>query len=237
MKRIAVVVLVVFCAVGIYVVALRFHPSTMFAYSRTEQYVTLYADEPLVDEATGLIERVTAKIERSPLFDRHAHYDAHLCQHGWRFALLTGGDRMSSGVSFGPFGRGAVLRQADVRHNRIRQASGRFAPGERTLDVYIAHELTHTMTADHLGLASLKVPAWVREGYADYVGRGADFDYADARAAMLGFPRIRAIPQTGRYLRYTLAVARLLERDGWTVDRLLRTPPVRTDVEDRIRRE
>jgi hypothetical protein len=92
------------------------------------------------------------------------------------------------------------------------------------------------MTADLLGArAYIALPAWVREGYADYVGRASDFDYEDARAALVGGIRSRLHPQAGFYLRDVLLVAHLLDREGWPVQALLRSPPDEKSVEERVR--
>ena len=66
------------------------------------------------------------------------------------------------------------------------------------------------------------MPQWVREGYADYVGKGSDFNYAEARAAFLSGAPEMDLERSGLYRRFHLLVAYLLDRKHWTVDRLLR---------------
>ena len=85
--------------------------------------------------------------------------------------------------------------------------SGRKVLDDRDLVYYLAHELTHSLMASYLGrLKYHELPTWLREGYADYVGKGQD-----------SFPDIRAkfedsSYRTNReYLRYELMIAYLLE--------------------------
>jgi hypothetical protein len=103
--------------------------------------------------------------------------------------------------------------------------SGKPVPGTRTLDYFIAHEITHELTGRTVGAWRFyRMPQWIREGYADYVGKGAAFDYAEARRAFLaGVPEMDW-KRSGLYWRFNLLVAYLLDRKHWTVDRLLREP-------------
>lgn len=114
--------------------------------------------------------------------------------------------------------------------------SGREATGERTLGYFLAHEVTHTLTADALGpRAYLALPAWVREGYADYVARGATFDYEAERARWLAGDPDLDPRASGLYLRYVLLVAHLIDREGWSPEQVLRAPPGRDALEQRVR--
>jgi len=82
------------------------------------------------------------------------------------------------------------------------------------------------------------MPQWIREGYADYVGKGSDFNYAEACAAFLSGAPEMDFERSGLYRRFHLLVAYLLDRKHWTVDRLLREPwPSQAEVESAIRGE
>ncbi len=126
------------------------------------------------------------------------------------------------------------FRPARLDGDTMIGASGREAGGERTLGYYVAHEVTHTMTADRMGLAYYDLPVWVREGYADYVGRGETFDYARVRRQLLDGVR-ETDPASGHYLRYVLFVAHELDVRGTSVDALLRRPRPIDEVEADVR--
>ena len=87
-----------------------------------------------------------------------------------------------------------------------------------------AHELTHIIASEHIGLSHLHVPQWVWEGLPDYVGienRGTVEQLRDA----LGDQPVD-IPMRvkyGSYPRYRLLVTYFIERKGWSVDQLLQT--------------
>jgi hypothetical protein len=224
--------------VGAYI-GLLFAPGPLFRYAYAGTVVALHSDQPIPLDAGDVIARTEAKLRRSPLFQSSRKHDVYICNGNWRWLLLSSGNRRAAAIALlvSHGGKAIITRSADVASNRLMQASGQYAPNERTLDYYLAHEIAHEMTADFLGgRASRRLPVWVSEGYADYVGRGTQFDYADARAALLGDASgRRSPPQSGFYLRYVLLVAHLLDREAWSVEDLLRSPPDEAAVDARVR--
>src|SRR4029079_2299793 len=106
------------------------------------------------------------------------------------------------------------------------------------LDYFIAHEITHTLTAQAVGWVDYyKLPQWVREGYADYVGKGSAFNYDEAKSAFLADVPEMNWEKSGLYWRFHLLVAYLLDRQHWSVQRLLTEPMEQAAIEDAIRAE
>jgi hypothetical protein len=90
--------------------------------------------------------------------------------------------------------------------------SGKEVSGERTLAYFITHEIAHSLEVRLLGrYAYIRLPAWKREGYADYIARDSEFVFAERLAAFqINTPEMD--PQgSGLYLRYELFVAYLLD--------------------------
>jgi hypothetical protein len=141
-------------------------------------------------------------------------------------------------MAMAPVGRAVFTRPAHFEHDRMVGPHGTETPNERTLAYFFAHEVTHTLTADFLGALPYRaLPAWVREGYADYVARADTFDYEATRALFLAGDRTLDPARSGLYLRYVLLVAHLLDREHWTPEALLRSPPDRAALETRIRED
>ena len=82
-----------------------------------------------------------------------------------------------------------------------------------------------------------ELPQWVREGYADYVGKGNSFDYNEARRAFLAGTPEMDWKRSGLYWRFHLLVACLLDHQHWTVEQLLKNPPSETAVEAIVKGE
>jgi hypothetical protein len=214
--------------------ALLIHPDPLFAHTLRGSFITAHADEPLPAAMRGTLALAESHVRTSPLFDPSREHHAYFCQSRWRWDVLSGWNHRAAAVALAPLGRAVFFRPARLASNRMIGASGREVRGERTLDYYVAHEVTHTLTADYLGAGIHALPVWVREGYADYVGRHDTFDYERVRRQL-----IEAAPETdpasGHYLRYVLLVAHELEREHVSVDTLLRHPRPMADVETDVR--
>jgi hypothetical protein len=215
--------------------ALLVHPDPLFAHTLGDRAIVLHADTPIPAGAERVIALAEAKVRSSPIFDRARSYHVYACQAPWRYTFFATYRANTGGVAYAPIGRSVFLRRSRLGENLMIGPSGRDVTDGRTLDYYIAHEVTHTMTADHLGVRAYDLPVWVREGYADYVGRGASFDYDEVRELFLRGDPLASPAASGHYLRYVLLVAHLLDREGWSVDRLLRSPPAMETVEAQVR--
>jgi hypothetical protein len=146
--------------------------------------------------------------------------------------LLFGKDYGVAGVSFYPITSNVFLRDAKVGDNRLISPRGTPVPGVRTLDYFIAHEITHELTGHATGpVRFARLPQWVREGYADCVGKGGSFDYDEARRAFLSGAPEMDWKKSGLYWRYHLLVASLLDHQGWSVVRLLEDSPSQAETE------
>jgi hypothetical protein len=74
--------------------------------------------------------------------------------------------------------------RSHIEQKRLISPTGTEVPGERTLAYFMAHEITHSLEVRLLGrYAYIRLPAWKREGHADYVARNSDFIFRERLAA------------------------------------------------------
>ena len=215
-------------------------PQPFFSHSVRAGSLVVYSDRPLPEAAVRNVLRLSLdKLAKCPLYAMHPDASVYICNSRWRQALFFNKHYGVGGVSPYPFTTNVFLRDAAFENNRLIAPSGLPVPGDRTLDYYVAHELTHELTGRLVGpLGFYKMPQWIREGYADYVGKGTAFRYAEARQAFLAGAPEMDFQRSGLYQRFNLLVAYLLDHQHWTVDRLLHEPwPAQEQVESAIRAE
>ncbi len=107
--------------------------------------------------------------------------------------------------------------------------------GDRPLDYFIAHEITHSLTGKAVGpLRYYRLSEWVREGYADYVGKGDSFKYDAARRAFLANAPEMDRWRSGLYLRYHLLVAYLLDKEHRSLPQVLADGVAQSSVEEGV---
>lgn len=215
---------------ALYVLTLL-RPRMFFSWARDGAAIHVRSDEPIPASAAAIITLAESRIRRSPLFDRTRSYPVYVCNARWRWNYFSGFNGRSRGFQT-PLGRAVFIRPARWDRNQLAGPDGTDAP--RSLDMYIAHEVTHMMVADHLGLlAARRLPVWLREGYAEYVARHDTFDYDAARAHLIAADKEFAARDP--YWKYLLLVTHLLDRQGMAVTAVLTAPPELTEVEARVR--
>jgi len=203
-------------------VVLMARPHLLFPYQARAGNVVLHMRVPATSPARAIAAAAQQRVSRSPLYRAQDTYDVFLCDTPALFAFFAPVNRNVGGIADVYLTRYVFLRPSRLDRDRLVGPSGVEAAGDRTLTYFIAHEITHIITARHLGSwRYIGLVVWQREGYADYVGKGSRFDFAaalrDFRAGTKDFdPR-----RSGLYLRYHLLVAELLDRRGMSVQELL----------------
>ncbi|MBO0720743.1 MAG: hypothetical protein J2P41_07970 [Blastocatellia bacterium] len=225
-------------AVVLLVLLLLDLPQPFFHTSVSANNLTLYSDRPFTPESgQKVLALAEFRIAKSPLYVVDQKHLIFICNARWRQRLFFSYNYGAGGVNYYPI-TNVFLRDAIVEDNCLIGPNGNRVSGERTLDYFIAHEITHTLTGQAIGaIAYHRLPQWKREGYADYVGKGEAFDYADARRAFLAGDPKMDWAKSGLYWRYHLLVAHLLDKQHWSVQRLLEEPIQQEEVEDSIRAE
>ena len=198
-------------------------PYPLFSASVSANNLTLYSDRAF-EPAAGqhVLELAAAKLAQSPLYSPKQKHQVFVCNAAWRQRLFFLQKYGVGGVNYYPLTTNIFLRNSLIDENALIGPSGQRATGERTLDYFIAHEITHTLTAQAIGnMAYLVLPQWKREGYADYVARKSVFNYDEAKRAFLADDPKMDLAKSGLYWRYNLLVAHLLDKKHWTVQQML----------------
>jgi len=179
---------------------------------------------------------VKVHLRKSPLNDESLQHRIFICNRDWRFILFTNRDYHAAGVNQAWLNRNIFLRRSDTGHNRLFGPSGNAVPGERTLAYYMTHEIVHSLEVRFLGRRTyLQLPAWKREGYADYVAKDANFISAERLAALRKNAPEMNPRRSGLYLRHHLLVAYLLDVQKMEPGKMLREPFDETALERQLK--
>jgi hypothetical protein len=223
--------LVLYAAAGAAILALVFGglvvwPSPLFAFSLAVGRIVVSSDRPIPAAGAERVLRDCQRLlERSPLVAKSPQYQLYVANEDWQNRLYLIPNPNAGGITYYyGFGGHAFLSGADFDAGRLVKR-GYVTPPPRTLAYFCAHELTHVVTGEHIGLiALLLLPEWVREGLADYVAIDNRQSFTQLRDALGDRPVDVAMMQAyGSYPRYRLLVTYFFEKKGWSVDQLLQT--------------
>jgi hypothetical protein len=222
---------VLYAAAALVLVALTFGglivwPKPLFAYSFGAGRLVVSSDRPIPAAGGERVLRDCERLlERSPLVAGSREYRLYVANEDWHHRLYFIPSPEAGGISYYyGLGGNAFLSGADFDAGRLVKW-GYVTTPPRTLAYFCAHELTHVVTGEHVGLvALLRMPEWVREGIADYAAIEHRQSFEQLRGALGERPVEVAMMQAyGAYPRYRLLVTYFLEKKGWSVDQLLQT--------------
>ena len=222
-------------AAGLYVILLAF-PYPLFSYVERFHDITIYSDRPISPNLRFVVDSVRERLRKSPLNDESLQHRIFICNSDWRFTLFTNRDYHAAGVNQAWLNRNIFLRRSDTEHNRLIGPSGKVVPGERTLAYFMTHEIVHSLEVRFLGRWSyLQLPAWKREGYADYVAKDPNFISAERLAALRNDAPEMNPRRSGLYLRHHLLIAYLLDVQKMDPAKMLVQPFSETLLEQQLR--
>ncbi len=139
------------------------YPQPLFAYQLEHDGIVLHARRPIPDAMRQTLERVHARLERSPLYDRSQTFHVFICEPQWAFTLFARNNYQVGGIAHGYIGRHVFIRESDMDNDRLIGPSGKPVAADRPLSYFIAHELTHILQARHLGILGFCAPSQMGE--------------------------------------------------------------------------
>jgi len=203
-------------------VLLALYPWPLFGHSVTQGGYTLYMREEIPPEAAAVLERVDARVSASALNVEGLEHPIYVFndQGLIEYLLLRNvhfGARLPSGSIY--------ISDADVAQDVARCV--RLGPNDerrRTLTESIAHEVAHTLLREHLGWrAERAIPAWIKEGYCEYVAEGQVIDEA-VGLSLLKSGDEGSIPGLWQF-KNRLMMEYLLSERGLSIQEVLQDPP------------
>jgi hypothetical protein len=204
-------------------------PEPMFAHHIVYKNYDIWSDKPIPPQINQVLDDVSRRLDKSDLQDKNARYKIFFCNASWRLWLY--GQHFSDQVGADAdtlLTRNIYVRASDIGANRlIAPGGGALADAaRRPLSYFIAHEAAHIIVARQFGrLVSIRYPLWLMEGYADYVGKGNDFDFDDNYRLFRMQSPTMDFPQSGLYRGFHLRLAVLLDKSGMTARQIFDHPP------------
>jgi hypothetical protein len=207
-------------------------PQLLFAHQATYKNFRVYSREPLDQSINAVLDKAEARLATSPINDDSVKPKVFLTNS---YGFYRG---LSLNIGWNSFGKGyALLPTSNVFINKsdaARDTVFRDTPtnNARSLSGVIAHEVTHLLIRKRYGYwRNVMMPAWKKEGYAEYVAGGPTLSYEDGVKMWKGNPK----DGTGyQYFKYFMVVKYLLEQEKISVDDLFNHDFDVTTLEERV---
>lgn len=205
------------CGAAVIIAGVVHVPAALaFPYRADFGSTSVLSERPIDRVAMGhVLARAERLLAASPLDRPGLSRQVVLTDGGWRWQILAIGARDAIALRR-PFSHAMIFNHHSVAADQV--FNGAPLGGVRTLSGTIAHETTHRLVADHIGeWAALRLPAWKREGYPDYVAQETSIRSGDEALIRKRDPNACVLT----YYEGRRRVAAELARNGGSVDALL----------------
>jgi hypothetical protein len=208
-------------------------PDVFFRLEKVENLYLYHHSEPEKVRAVG--EKALAKIKRSSLYNPDAVYRVYLTSSPGEYAYFTNFWRKTGGVFVILANGNIFIRPSLIEEDRVIGPSGKVVAEDRPLNYFIAHEAAHAMTLEKLGTTKyLALNEWIREGYADKIGRDR-FDFDEMFSAYQKQMPFMDRQKSGLYLKHQLLIEFALSHKGFDIESLLEQNPGEAETEAELK--
>jgi hypothetical protein len=189
-------------------------PQILFPHKISHKTFHVHFRQPFDESVYRVLDSADARLEKSPLYDKSLTEKIFVSDTFALYAFLN--PRASGSFANTTTGIGIITNKADVAHNLVFRNAEQ--DNKRPLSDVIAHEVTHLLIPNKLGLAkSFALPRWKVEGYCKYVAGDTTIGFEE------GVRRWKANPKDdSRYLyfKYQQMAKYLLDDEKISVEEL-----------------
>lgn len=151
-------------------------PQALFSNSINYKNFTVYYHSDTMDipKLESILDKSASLLSESEVFDEGKKQKIFLCSSFNEFTFFALRSRKSFAVNY-PLIQNILLSESNIEDNSIRRNASE--NNRRTLSGVIAHETTHSLLEDKLGIVKYKLlPSWKNEGYCDYIAKESSYD-------------------------------------------------------------
>jgi hypothetical protein len=226
-------VLMLLVGLGIIYLICLLYPQPFFSHRLQKKNITVYTGSVPPHGFDTVLDQTQRLLARSDLNDTALQQKVFICPSLHLFGFLTRGRTHLAGLCDDRLSRNIFIRPTDLSRQRIiSPPEWSYAQDSRPLSYFLAHEITHSLESHYAGRWNLRVPVWLWEGYAEYIGVGPVDLNNYLYLYRAGSPLMD--PENGTYARYLLYVLYLIDYKHLDIKHLLLHPPSLQNVEKGI---
>lgn len=194
------------------------YPQPFFSNRVTFNNISVYSDEQIPkDTMIKLIQNVERNVKKSILYKDNVKQNIFITNSPIRSAYFFLINNRAGGLNFVLFNHSVFLRKSDVQNNRLYGPSGKPSGGDRTLDYYMAHEMTHTLEFFAMPWYTYPINTnWTLEGYSEYIAHGSP----SYETTLRRYYTMNENEGAKNYTKMRLAVSYLLEKEHLSISKL-----------------
>lgn len=216
LKVLGKIVLVVIALTAIYLLTLCF-PEPFFKYKVTIGNITVYSDEKISGEINEIVKTAELRIQKSLIYRSGLKQRIFIANNPMKWNYFSNINHKAGAISYLYFIDNIFLRRVDIKNNRLYGPSGKVAAGDRTLDYFMAHEMTHRLEFESMPWYKYSIKGnWIQEGYSEYIAH----DSQNYEAALRYYLEVPENTGAKRYTKFRTVVTYLLEKEKMSISNI-----------------
>ncbi|MEI6886760.1 MAG: hypothetical protein WCK31_00825 [bacterium] len=169
----------------------------------------------------GILKSANVLIQKSEIYDSSEKFNVFITNSDLMWRYFTNINSNVGGLNYVVFNGNIFIRKSDIPNNRIYGPSGNAVLGDRGLDYFIAHEITHSIEYNEIGIGRFPLKTnWVLEGYSEYIAHGSE-SYDESLRKYLNTPGpsyVKYYEKTKVMVAYLLGVEEVKLSDLWKME-------------------
>jgi len=202
------IILTIIILLAIYILTICF-PQPFFKNKIEIGNITIYSDEEISLEINEIVKTAENRIKKSVIYKENIKPKIFIANDYWRWKYFTNTHYKVGALAYVGIDN-IFFRKVDIKTNRLYGNSGKVAAGDRTLDYFMAHEITHLLEFKARPWYKYSIKEnWIQEGYCEHIGHDSQ-NYETSLKYYLEVPENIGAK---RYTRLRTMVIYLLEKE------------------------
>lgn len=201
-------------------IALFLFPQAIFAKRVNYKSFIIYSHYKLSKNIFALLDSADNLVSKSELYrNKPMHNRIFLCNSFFEYSFLTPTERYAF-ASTNSFTKNIILSKCNVLLNRIERNGNE--NNTRTLSRTIAHEVTHTLIENEIGLLkNIQLDSWKKEGYCDFIAQESSFNFKTGMQYLCSKQAVSS--PSFEYFKYRLYVDYLIKYQNLSFNQIVTT--------------
>ncbi len=203
----------------IFIVFILFPNISFYRNKINYKQFNIYSDIEISDNIYSILDDVEKMLMASEIYDNSLNFKIFISSHFSPYSIFCPTLKDAFAATY-PIINNIFISKTDIGNNLVQRNATE--DNERSLSSVIAHEVTHELIENKIGIkANKNLQTWKKEGYCEYIsGETALNLSAGVKKVYSGS---NSFSSAFSYLKYRIFVTYLLDVKGYTFESLIET--------------
>ena len=203
----------------IFIIFILFPSLSLYRNHISYKQFNIYSDIEINDNIYGILDDIEEMLMTSEIYDKSLNFKIFISSDFKPYSIFCPSLKDAFAATY-PIINYIFISKTDIENNLVRRDATE--DNERSLCSVIAHEATHKLIENEIGIkANKNLQNWKKEGYCEYVSGENSLNLSAGINKV--YTGSNSFSSAFSYLRYRIIVTYLLDVKGHTFKSLMET--------------